>query len=158
MLNEQAPAWCGWFGLVSADVTRPGGLTRYFAAVVGLGLGMALLGCTGPGADAAGQVAQSFETLATADAAQACDLLSGHTREAVEDEAKKSCAEALGDKDLNGAASVRLVEVYGHDARVTLDDDIVFLARFPEGWKVTAAGCTPGSGDDEPAHCNVSGG
>lgn len=118
-----------------------------------------LVGCTGPGADQAGQVAKSFEELATSDAGQACDLLSGHTREAVEKAAKKSCPDALGDEDgLKGASSVRQVEVYGHDALVTLDDDVVFLARFPEGWKVTAAVCTPGSTEDEPFDCDISGG
>ena len=123
-------------------------------AVVGLGV---LAGCAGPAADQAGDVAQSFEQLATSDTTQACELLSGHTREAVEKAAKKPCPDALTDEDLPGESSVRLVDVYGHDARVTLDNDVVFLARFPEGWKVTAAGCTPGSSEDEPFDCDVSG-
>jgi len=116
-------------------------------------------GCTGPGADDAAQVARSFEQLAISDAGQACDLLSGHTREAVEKAAKKTCPESLGDEDaLRGDSSVRQVEVFGHDAVVTLDDDVVFLARFPEGWKVTAAACTPGANEDQPFDCAVSGG
>jgi len=123
-------------------------------AAVGL---MVLAGCTGPGADQAGDVAQSFAQLATSDTAQACELLSGNTREAVEKAAKKPCPDALTNDDLPGESSVRLVDVYGHDARVTLDNDVVFLARFPEGWKVTAAGCTPGSSEDEPFDCDVSG-
>ena len=125
--------------------------------VAAVGLSVLAAGCTGPGADQAGEVAQSFAQLATSDTAQACELLSGHTREAVEKAAKKGCPDALTDEDLPGESSVRLVDVYGHDARVTLDNDVVFLARFPEGWKVTAAGCTPGSSEDEPFDCDVSG-
>lgn len=126
--------------------------------VAAVGLGVLAAGCTGPAADQAGQVAQSFAQLATSDTTQACELLSGHTREAVEKAAKKACPDALTDEDLPGESSVRLVDVYGHDARVSLDNDVVFLARFPEGWKVTAAGCTPGSSEDEPFDCDVSGG
>jgi len=100
----------------------------------------ATAGCTGPGADEAGRAAVSFEQLVSVDGGLACDLLSGHTREAVEKAAKKPCADALGDEDLPGASSVQSVQVYGHDAQVLLDGDVVFLARFAEGWKVTAAG------------------
>ncbi|MEP6649530.1 MAG: hypothetical protein ABJA74_06390 [Lapillicoccus sp.] len=129
----------------------------YLVLAVATGL-LAVAGCTGPGAEQAGQVAESFERLAPDDAAQACDLLAGHTREAVEKSAKRDCAEALGDEDLPDPSSVTSVEVYGHDALVHLGDDTVFLARFAEGWKVTAAGCRPGSSADEPFDCDVSGG
>ncbi len=119
--------------------------------------GLALSGCTGPGADQAGQVAQSFEQLVTSDPDQACDLLSEHTREAVEKAAKKSCAEALDDQGLPAEGAVQTVEVYGHDARVLLENDVVFLARFAEGWKVTAAGCQAGAQPDGPFDCDVGG-
>jgi len=114
--------------------------------------------CTGPGAEDAAQAATAFEQLAMDTPDQACDLLAGHTREAVEKSAKKSCAEALPDLDLPSASTMQSVQVYGHDAQVRLADDVVFLARFPEGWKVTAAGCKPGSVVDEPYDCDVSGG
>ena len=41
------------------------------------------------------------------------------------------------------ATHIRRVDVYGQDAIVRLDRDVVFLARFDDGWRVTAAGCTP---------------
>lgn len=130
---------------------------RCFTAGLLLAMGL-VTGCTGPGAEQASQVAVSFEQLADSDGAQACDLLSGHTRAAVEKAAKKPCADALADEDLPAASSVQSVQVYGHDAEVLLAGDVVFLARYAEGWKVTAAGCQPGTQPDEPFDCNVSGG
>jgi hypothetical protein len=121
------------------------------------GAGM-VAACTGPGAQDAAQAATSFEQLAADSPDRACDLLAGHTREAVEKSAKKSCAEALPDLDLPAASTMQSVQVYGHDAQVRLADDVVFLARFAEGWKVTAAGCKPGDVVDEPYDCDVSGG
>lgn len=114
--------------------------------------------CTGPGADQAAQVAESFEQLTSTDAAQACDLLAPGTRIEVEKSAKKSCPEALGDEDLPDPSAVSGVDVFGHDAIVRFSGDTVFLARFPEGWRVTAAGCEPGLTDQKPYDCDVSGG
>lgn len=132
---------------------------RRLCVAAGFLLGVGLVtGCNGPGADQASQVAVSFEQLAGSDGAQACDLLSGQARAAVEKAAKKPCAEALPDEDLPAASSVQSVQVWGHDAQVMLAGDVVFLARYAEGWKVTAAGCTPGSQPDEPFDCDVSGG
>lgn len=118
---------------------------------------VALSACTGPGADEAGRTAVSFEQLTVAAPDQACELLSGHTRQALEKSAKKACADALPDEDLPSASSIQSVQVYGHDAEVLLDGDVVFLARFAEGWKVTAAGCRPGEQPDEPFDCDVAG-
>ncbi len=103
-------------------------------------------------------MAESFEQLTSTDAAQACDLLAPGTRIEVEKAADKACADALGDEDLPDASAVDDVEVYGHDAIVRFGNDTVFLARFPEGWRVTAAGCRPGPSDQKPYDCNVSGG
>lgn len=127
-------------------------LTLLTGALVGVSA------CTGPGADQAAQVAESFEQLTSTDAAQACDLLAPGTRIEVEKAADKACADALGDEDLPDASAVDNVEVYGHDAIVRFGDDTVFLARFPEGWRVTAAGCQPGPSDQKPYDCTVSGG
>lgn len=125
------------------------------AVVVVVGV---LAGCNGPGAEAAGTAAEMFEKLAPTDAASACDLLSGHTREALEKQAKQQCSDALGGADLPDPSDVRSVDVYGHDAKVVLGNDVLFLARFPEGWRVTAAGCKAGETEDEPYDCDVSGG
>jgi hypothetical protein len=118
----------------------------------------AVSACTGSGADDAARTAVSFEQLTSAAPAEACELLSGHTREALEKSAKKACVDALPEEDLPSASSVQAVQVYGHDAQVRLDGDIVFLARFADGWKVTAAGCQPGDQPDQPFDCDVAGG
>jgi len=132
---------------------------RRRAALVGpLALCGVLTACNGAGSGQAGQVATSFAELAKTDAAKACGLLTEHTRHKVEKDAKKTCSEALGDEDLPDASAVRIIDVYGHDARVVLDKDVVFLAQFPDGWKVTAAGCKPQQQQDDPYECEISGG
>ena len=60
-----------------------------------------------------------------------------------------------GSKVPHDAGSVREVKVYGKDAVAYLERDTVFLARFDDGWRVTAAGCTPNSG--RPYDCDVEG-
>lgn len=135
-------------------VDRRAGVTAFLVALGAAGL----CGCTGPGASDAGLAAVSFEQLAPDDAAKACDLLSGHTRDDLEKQSKKACTEALGEADLPDPSALQSVEVFGHDARVLLGSDTVFLARYQEGWKVTAAGCKPGSSDDEPYDCELGGG
>jgi hypothetical protein len=118
----------------------------------------AAAGCSGPGADQASETAQSFQQLASNDSAQACGLLAPKTLEDVEKSAEKPCAEALGDEDLADPSALVSVDVFGHDAIVRFANDTVFLARFPEGWRVTAASCRPGPSDDKPYDCVVSGG
>ncbi len=48
------------------------------------------------------------------------------------------------------------VKVYGTRRMVRYDEDVVFLGEFPDGWKVTAAGCSPQAG--APYDCQVQGG
>jgi len=125
-------------------------------ALTGLAL-LATGACNGPGAAEAGQVAESFDKLAQDSPDQACNLISDYQRTTFEKEEKQPCAKALADADLPEPSSVESVDVYGHDARVVLGKDVVFLARFPEGWRVTAAGCKPRAKDD-PYDCVPFGG
>jgi hypothetical protein len=125
------------------------------AALLASGV-VAVSGCTGPGADQAAQAAESFEQLAGSDAAEACDLLAPKTHDQVEKAADKTCPEALGDEDLPDPSPLTSVDVFGHDAIVRFANDTVFLARFPEGWRVTAAGCRPGPSDRKPYDCDVA--
>ncbi|MEV5886330.1 hypothetical protein AB0L74_27060 [Streptomyces sp. NPDC052020] len=62
----------------------------------------------------------------------------------------------MSEQQLPQAGAVRTVDVYGGQARVVLGHDTVFLARFPAGWKVTAAGCRPRA--DQPYQCEIKGG
>jgi hypothetical protein len=115
-------------------------------------------GCSGQGnveAEAAGSAAVSFGAEARTDADAACALLAPETaKETGRD--SSSCAAGLADTDLPRAGRLREVEVYGLDAIARLDADTVFLARFDDGWKVTAAGCT--ARGDAPYDCEIKGG
>ena len=69
------------------------------------------------------------------------------------------CAQALAEAGLAPAGAGGSVTVAGHSAQVRYADDTVFLARFDDGWRVTAAGCERVSSDDAvPYDCVVDGG
>jgi hypothetical protein len=63
-----------------------------------------------------------------------------------------SCAQQIGELKLTGG-TVRSVRVWGDRAQVLLTRDTVFLARFRDGWKVTAAGCRAQA--NGPYDCDV---
>lgn len=44
--------------------------------------------------------------------------------------------------------------MYGTMAQVSTAQDTLFLSRYPDGWRIVAAGCRPGR-DDEPYTCTV---
>ncbi|MFJ6385084.1 hypothetical protein ACIQI7_34405 [Kitasatospora sp. NPDC092039] len=121
----------------------------------------ALVGLAGCGQvdrreDAAAAVAAGFEDAAgRSDAAALCGTLAPATREELEDQEKKDCEPALAGVDLPAGGPVRRVDVFGRQARVVLEGDTLFLSAFPEGWKVTAAGCTPR--DRRPYQCEIKG-
>ncbi|MET9426411.1 hypothetical protein [Streptomyces sp. NPDC003036] len=85
-----------------------------------------------------------------------CAALAPATREELEQSAKTRCVEAIEEQELPVAGAVRGVDVYGDQARVVLERDTVFLAHFPTGWKVTAAGCQPRP--QRPYACEIKGG
>ncbi|GGQ01644.1 hypothetical protein [Streptomyces roseolilacinus] len=89
-----------------------------------------------------------------------CAAFAPATREELEQSAKSRCEQAIGqaieERELPAAGAVREVDVYGDQARVVLEQDTVFLARFPAGWKVTAAGCAPRP--QRPYECEIKGG
>ncbi|QDI73129.1 hypothetical protein CD934_05110 [Streptomyces calvus] len=88
--------------------------------------------------------------------AQLCAALAPSTREELEQAAKTRCERAIGEQGLPRAGAVRSVDVYGGQARVVLEHDTVFLARFTDGWKVTAAGCRPRP--QQPYQCEIKSG
>jgi hypothetical protein len=127
--------------------------------VVATAIGAAVLsGCSGQGkteADPAGATAARFSAAATSDATAACSLLAPATASELE-KSSGDCSRGLADADLPSGGRVQEVEVFGLDAMVRLDADTVFLARFANGWRVTAAGCTPQG--DGPYDCDIKGG
>jgi hypothetical protein len=83
----------------------------------------------------------------------ACALLAETTRSALESASGRSCAGAVlslkADSTVPGP-----VEVWGTQARVSFGTDSVFLGRYSDGWRVSAAGCEPGSGSYD---CDLEG-
>ncbi|MGX6603051.1 hypothetical protein ACWKSP_13060 [Micromonosporaceae bacterium Da 78-11] len=116
-----------------------------------------LAGCSSAGdrAGAADAVALRLLTaVADQDGAAACATLAPDTeKDVAEDE---PCATAILDEDLPRPGTIEQTSVYGQWAQVKLTDDTVFLAVFPGGWRVVAAGCTPQG--DKPYDCTVQGG
>lgn len=117
---------------------------------------LALGACAGPGADEAGATASAFAQQVSSAPAQACALLSEEVRKDLEEQEQAPCAEALPALELPEASDRETVDVYEQHARVVLTDDVLFLARFSDGWKVTAAGCEP-QPDDAPYDCEIGG-
>lgn len=138
-------------------VTRTVGraVARTVALAVACLAGVSACG-TGPGGPEAAAAAQTFAQQVTAAPEEACDLLSEQVRQDLEDRAKAPCAEALPELELPQASGQRTVDVYEQHARVVLEGDVMFLARFADGWRVTAAGCE-GPGGDEPYDCELGG-
>ena len=115
-------------------------------------------GCAGQGnaekgnAEAAAlRFSRSIES-ATGDA---CGLLAPETLKALED-GEGPCAGALPDQLQSATGPAESTEVYGKDAVVRLATDTIFLARFPDGWRVRAAGCTRHQ-DGRPYDCTIKG-
>ena len=113
----------------------------------GSGVLVALLllgGCAGQGNGEAKNVenaAVEFSRSVDSSTSVACGLLAPQTLKGLED-AQGACAGSLPDELKSAGGPAESVEVYGKDAIVRLSSDTIFLARFPRGWRVTAAGCT----------------
>lgn len=131
------------------------GARRGALAAALLVLPAALSGCGGVQEREDAAVAAVFrfhESLRTSDTARGCAALAPGTRDELEQTAELPCARALPDAGLpdaglsaaglSAADDVRVVDVYGRQARVVTRRDTLFLSAFPGGWKITAAGCT----------------
>lgn len=120
----------------------------------------ALSGCGSGPTEGARAAALAFEGAVRDDPARACALLAPSTIEELQESHDGTpCPQALQQEQLEPATTVTRATVQGHTAQVVLDDDIVFLSLFDDGWKVVAAGCERESDDpSEPATCSVQGG
>jgi hypothetical protein len=127
--------------------------------VVLVAAGLALGGCGDLGSReaAAGDAATRLLTaVAGKDGAAACAVLAPDTAAELTQSAGKPCEQAILDEDLPAPAKINSVDVYGQWARARLTDDTLFLAVFPGGWRVVAAGCTPRQ--PRPYDCTLQGG
>ncbi len=113
-----------------------------------------LAGCSPAGQAEAGAAASRFQrSVAAADWAGACGLLSERAGTDLESAAARPCPAALPALQLP-TNDVGTVEVWGHNAKAMVGQEAVFLSRFSSGWRVIAAGCTP-RGEDLPYQCAV---
>ena len=96
-----------------------------------------------------------YAAVAEHDGTTACSLLAPATRAELEQSSAKPCVKALLDEDLPSVDETLDVQSYGTMARVRFDGEVVFMARFPTGWRVMAAACTPQPAG--PYDCKVKG-
>jgi hypothetical protein len=87
------------------------------------------------------------------DGAGACAVLAPQTAARLEQDSGTSCPEAILKVGLPQTTAVTGSTVYGQWAQVRLSDDTQFLAVFPGGWRVVAAGCR--ARGEQPYDCIV---
>ncbi len=113
----------------------------------------AVVSCSAAAEPAVTAVADQFAwTLAQHDGNAACAMLTDDARRSTETFGR-SCAAELA--TLPDPGAVEQVEVWSDAAQVRFDGDTLFLLHFPDGWRVSAAGCTPREG--APYDCEVQG-
>ncbi|MGW0390690.1 hypothetical protein ACWDYJ_07285 [Streptomyces sp. NPDC003042] len=138
------------------DISGYAGRTVLLAAAVSV---LCACGATAARQDGAARAAEAFErALAAGDHRAACDLLAPQSREELEENEEKGCAQALEGQRLPPGGAVEATDVYGRQAMLRLAGDTLFLSQFSGGWKIVAAGCTarPGA-PDKPYKCSVKG-
>ena len=114
-----------------------------------------LSGCAPSGQAAARVAADLFQAALRGNAPNgACQLLSEEARGNLEPASGQPCTAALANLDLPTGTG-RSIEVWGDNGLVRLESGVLFLAKFRDGWKVTAAGCQPRP--DMPYDCAVEG-
>jgi len=114
-------------------------------------------GCAQPHDDDVEAGAHRFYDAYTAkEGGTTCDQLAPETRTELEQSSGKPCNEAVIEEDVPTVSNLIDVQVYGTQAEVKWNGDTTFLARFPDGWKVMAAACTPQRSG--PYDCTISGG
>jgi hypothetical protein len=130
---------------------------RHATAGMVVGCAMLVVGGCAAGPGPAGATASRFDAaVGRSDWDAACAMLAPATRDDIEQSAGSSCPAALEEEGLEQAGPVVRVEAFGTMAQVRMGQDTVFLARFPGGWKVWAAGCSPQTG--RPYDCRLKGG
>jgi hypothetical protein len=104
-----------------------------------------------------GVVTRFYSAIEADDGEGACDLLSQDTLEQLEGQTQQRCPAVITRLDFH-PAPVSASHVFITNAQVRLaNDEVAFLGREPEGWKLTAIGCQPGPGQprSRPADCEV---
>jgi uncharacterized protein YceK len=120
----------------------------------------ALAGCgtTTRDTDTAGVSDRFHSALDDGDGAAACRELSSETRKKLERDEGQACDEAILGLDLPAGATAARAKVYVTTALVELEGppSSEFLDEGPDGWKISAAGCSSGA-PDRPFDCELEG-
>lgn len=119
-----------------------------------IGIGALLAGC-GQDKQALDQAVARFETaVAGGDGRAGCALLAPATRDALEHRAGTPCPSALPGLRLPHGEPADAAQ-WGRQAQARTSTDTLFLTLTDQGWRVTAAGCSPRG--DAPYACTVEG-
>jgi len=128
-------------------------IAKGWQAAVAMAAAAGTAGCAAAAEPAVTAVAERFAgALARHDGPAACALLTDDARHDAETFGR-ACPAQLA--TLPDPGAVQRVEVWGGSAQVHLAGDTVFLLRFPDGWRVSAAGCT--AQGEAPYRCEVRG-
>jgi hypothetical protein len=131
------------------------------AAILALGvlLALATAGCgaSDRASDAAAVAERFHAALQQGDGEAACAELSEETASKLEQQEETSCEDAVLTLDLPRGGTAADTDVYVTSASVTLaEGGTAFLDEAAQGWKVSAAGCTP-TAPDLPYDCVLEG-
>lgn len=122
---------------------RPSRWTRAGCCAAGGLLTLTLSGCAGSQDASALGVAQIYAAaLADGDGDAACAVLSPTVRSELEQATGSACGRAVLEEGVVPEGDGDDVLVYGVSAQVRFVGDTVFLGRFRDGWRVTAAACS----------------
>lgn len=119
-----------------------------------VGIAALLTGCA-QGDQALDRAAADFATAVSGgDTDAGCALLAAATRAVLEHRSGASCSSALQSSRLRGGAVLDATQ-WGQQAQVRTTTDTLFLTMTEQGWRVSAAGCSPRA--DAPYVCAVEG-
>jgi hypothetical protein len=115
--------------------------------------GLAGCGRSGDERDARRTAEELYRAVAAKHGARACATLTAAAAQALEQEEKAACAQAITSVDLKGGRAAR-TQVFGTGAAVTFaDGTLAYLDQTGAGWRVSAAGCEPRG--ERPAKCEL---
>lgn len=133
---------------------------RQLVTAAALAVAALAAGC-GTGDDqrqARATVERFYDAVRRGDGRTACAQLTSPAREQLQSQTEQGCDDVVTRLSYEGGAIVG-VQVYVTNARVELrNGESAFLDRQPEGWRLSAIGCTAAEGKprDRPFECEVA--
>lgn len=125
------------------------------AAAAVLVAGAALSACAPVESGPSARAAHFYAAIAASDGARACADLALEARASLERQEGAPCERAVVEQRLPAVTGAGDARVYGAAAQVVHRGETVFLSRFADGWRITAAGCPPVPDRDRPHVCVI---